>query len=103
MVVSLWPLRLLVDSHGAMVDSGRNDFNGSIMSETPTGLFSGLYLSGWRQFEFVELDLHPRLTILTGANGCGKTTILNKVSTSTQLSHLMKPLTFRSRSVAGIW
>ena len=41
--------------------------------------------------------------LIIGKTGCGKTTILNKVSTSNQLLHLMKPLTFRSRSVAGIW
>ena len=41
--------------------------------------------------------------LIIGRTGCGKTTILNKVSTSNQLLHLMKPLTFRSRSVAGIW
>jgi Ras family protein A len=41
--------------------------------------------------------------LIIGKTGCGKTTILYKVSTSNQLLHLMKPLTFRSRCVAGIW
>jgi len=41
--------------------------------------------------------------LIIGKTGCGKTTILNKVSTSNQLLHLMKPLTFRPRCVAGIW
>ena len=41
--------------------------------------------------------------LIIGKTGCGKTTILYKVSTSNQLSHLMEPLTFRSRCVAGIW
>lgn len=31
----------------------------------------------WQQFESVDLEVHDRLTIITGANGCGKTTILN--------------------------
>ena len=45
------------------------------MEEKPE-LFSKLEVTGWRQFRSVQLDLHPRLTILTGANGCGKTTII---------------------------
>jgi hypothetical protein len=44
--------------------------------EEPPVLFSKLELTGWRQFKSVKLDLHPRLTILTGANACGKTTII---------------------------
>ena len=42
--------------------------------------------------------------LIIGKTGCGKTTILNKVSISNQRLQLMKPLTFRSRCVAvGIW
>ena len=41
--------------------------------------------------------------LIIGKTGCGKTTILCKVSISNQLLHVMKPLTFRSRHVAGIW
>lgn len=36
-----------------------------------------LSVSNWRQFSDVELLIHPRLTILTGANAAGKTTLLN--------------------------
>lgn len=39
--------------------------------------FSNISLRRWRQFESVDIDLHPRLTVLTGANGSGKTTILS--------------------------
>lgn len=35
---------------------------------------------GWQQFSKVEISLHDRLTILTGANGSGKTTILNMLA-----------------------
>lgn len=43
--------------------------------------FDKLYLQpGWRQFDEVRIDLSDQITILTGANGCGKTTILNLLS-----------------------
>lgn len=40
-------------------------------------LFAELQIESWRQFQKVDLILHPRLTIITGANGAGKTTLLN--------------------------
>lgn len=43
--------------------------------------FSKLKLSGWRQFDDVDLDLSKNVTVLTGANGTGKTSILNILST----------------------
>lgn len=33
--------------------------------------------SSWQQFQNVDIEFHERLTVLTGANGSGKTTILN--------------------------
>lgn len=38
--------------------------------------FTKLDLHDWRQFDEVDIDFNQRLTILTGANGAGKTTIL---------------------------
>jgi len=38
--------------------------------------FSKLTIEGWRQFASVEIDFHPRLTVITGTNGAGKSTIL---------------------------
>lgn len=38
--------------------------------------FSSLLIEGWRQFGYVHIELHPRLTVITGANGAGKSTIL---------------------------
>lgn len=38
--------------------------------------FSLLNVEKWRQFDSVELAIHPRLTVITGANGAGKTTLL---------------------------
>lgn len=39
--------------------------------------FKRIQLSNWQQFNSVNLAIHARMTILTGANGTGKTTILN--------------------------
>lgn len=38
--------------------------------------FARLHLAEWRQFQSVDLDLSAKTTILTGSNGCGKTSIL---------------------------
>lgn len=38
--------------------------------------FRQLRLEGWRQFEEIKIDFDDRLTIITGANGAGKSTIL---------------------------
>ena len=38
--------------------------------------FSSLRIEGWRQFGHVDIVFHPRLTVLTGANGAGKSSLL---------------------------
>jgi energy-coupling factor transporter ATP-binding protein EcfA2 len=38
--------------------------------------FRSLRVEGWRQFGRVELELHSKLTVLTGANGAGKSSLL---------------------------
>ncbi len=40
-------------------------------------MFKNIKIEKWRQFEKIDMDFHPNLTILTGSNGAGKTTILN--------------------------
>jgi predicted ATPase len=50
------------------------------VSGGPENLFESLDLHDWRQFEQVQLRFHRRLTVLTGANAAGKTTILNLLS-----------------------
>lgn len=39
--------------------------------------FKRVKIQGWRQFHAIDIELHPRLTIITGANGAGKSTILS--------------------------
>jgi AAA domain, putative AbiEii toxin, Type IV TA system/AAA domain len=39
--------------------------------------FRSLFIYGWRQFDQLAIDFHPRLTILTGANASGKSTVLS--------------------------
>jgi energy-coupling factor transporter ATP-binding protein EcfA2 len=42
--------------------------------------FQRLRLKGWRQFAEIDIEFHPRITIITGANGAGKSTMLNVLS-----------------------
>lgn len=43
-------------------------------------IFQRINLAGWRQFKQLDIELHPRLTVITGANGAGKSTVLNILS-----------------------
>lgn len=44
--------------------------------------FTHLEITDWKQFEQLNIDFHDRLTVLTGANGSGKTTILHMLARS---------------------
>lgn len=50
------------------------------MSERDISCFKKITIQGWRQFDDIDISLHPRLTILTGANGAGKSSILRVFS-----------------------
>ncbi|MGW8185041.1 MAG: AAA family ATPase [Candidatus Moraniibacteriota bacterium] len=41
--------------------------------------FKSLKIAEWQQFQNIEINFHNRLTVLTGANGSGKTTILGNI------------------------
>ncbi|CAN5498527.1 hypothetical protein BH09CHL1_BH09CHL1_09810 [soil metagenome] len=55
--------------------------------------FKRLYTGGWRQFETIDIGFHDRMTILTGANGAGKTALLRILSRhfGASLSELRTP------------
>ncbi|MDS7930969.1 AAA family ATPase [Acinetobacter sp. V102_4] len=42
--------------------------------------FEKITLTEWRQFSKIEIEFHPNVTIITGANGAGKSTILKLLS-----------------------
>ena len=46
-------------------------------------MFTRIKIEDWRQFSNIDITFHEHLTVLTGANGAGKTTILNLLSKST--------------------
>lgn len=43
-------------------------------------MYNNIKISDWRQFQDININFDDHLTILTGANGAGKTTILNILS-----------------------
>lgn len=43
-------------------------------------MFKKIKIHNWRQFNNIEIDFHPNLTVITGANGAGKTTVLSMLS-----------------------
>lgn len=43
-------------------------------------MFKRIKFQDWRQFKEIDLEFHDHLTVITGANGSGKTTILKLLS-----------------------
>jgi energy-coupling factor transporter ATP-binding protein EcfA2 len=42
--------------------------------------FKTLSLGSWRQFDSVKIDFHERMTVITGANGAGKSSLIRLLS-----------------------
>jgi predicted ATP-binding protein involved in virulence len=70
-------------------------------NETKYG-FTHMSLKKWRQFYEIDIDFHPNLTILTGANGAGKSTVLSilesNLSGGTNERYLATPVESKSDS-----
>lgn len=65
---------------------------------------TSLNIDGWRQFDSIHLDLSKQITVLTGQNGCGKTTLLNLLNRhfGWSLNFISTPL-FSKRTTRRIW
>jgi predicted ATPase len=71
-------------------------------SKEKSTLFKSLEINNWKQFAKINIEFHDRLTILTGANASGKTTILNALALhfGWQINELNAP---RNTNSNGEW
>lgn len=60
---------------------------------------SKITLSNFRCFEHLEFDLHPRLTVLVGENGAGKTAVLDAIASA--LSPVLTYLSSANQRLSG--
>lgn len=60
---------------------------------------SKITLRNFRCFEHLELNLHPRLTVLVGENGAGKTAVLDAIASA--LSPVMTYLSSANQRLSG--
>lgn len=69
------------------------------------GQFARLSIEDWRQFDYVELDFHPSLTVLTGANASGKSTILGMLAKHFNWTRVYSsaPAPSRIRDAVAFW
>lgn len=70
---------------------------------TKPAAFRSLEVQDWRQFEHVEIRFHPRLTVLTGANASGKSTLLGLLARHFNWSRGYSTAPLRQRSKEGHW
>ncbi len=66
-----------------------------------------LELSDWNQFDTINIEFHPKVTILTGANGAGKSSILRLIARQVgwdyeEVAKLHFEKNKRSKFLAGI-
>ncbi len=71
-----------LETKGAAAWFERQEFNEALARGiwTSHNTFSRLTVQDWRQFAEIDIIFHDRLTVLTGVNAAGKTTLLNLLS-----------------------
>lgn len=72
-----------------------------VTTSTPSARVSALTIRDWRQFSQVEIEFHPRLTVLTGPNASGKTTLLNVLGRHFNLWTQLYGIPTRNRAGTG--
>lgn len=65
--------------------------------------FTRLVLEDWRQFGEMDLQFHPQLTVLTGANATGKSTILGVLGRHFNWPRNYSTAPVRYQSPSGTW
>ncbi|EME18184.1 AAA family ATPase [Rhodococcus triatomae] len=65
--------------------------------------FRVLEITDWRQFDSVRIEFHPRLTVLTGANATGKSTILGILARHFNWQRSFSSAPIRRSSLLSSW
>lgn len=75
------------------------------MSMNETNQFREIGLQEWRQFTDIHIKFDSQMTVLTGQNGTGKTTILNILSRhfGWNLSFISTPLPVSKKDARQLW
>lgn len=77
----------------------------SNLSLEVANMFASIKLNRWRQFNKISIDLNRRVTVLTGENSTGKTTLLNILSKhfGWNIKFVSTPLPLSKRLAKRIW
>jgi predicted ATPase len=72
-------------------------------ADVPQLGFSSISVGKWRQFEQVDIQMHSRLTVITGANASGKSTLLGILGRHFSWMRAYSSAPFRMRDSQGVW
>ena len=76
---------------------------GTFMESSANTGFRQIQINRWRQFSDLDIAFHPRLTVLTGANASGKSTILNLLAMHFNWSRVYSSTPMRRRGAGRLW
>ena len=65
-------------------------------------MFTRLSIKAWRQFSDIDILFHEHLTVLTGANGAGKTTVLNSSNDTQPSKNKLGELEFSDGTIGNL-